>query len=467
MKREQLDLSQELKVITGMIVSDQFLKEIFPIVKSKYFQTFYCSQVCEWCLEYFKEFKESPKKHIQDIYTKKRQYIRNEEELELLSTFLLRLSKNYEKEAQIGNINFSIKESIQYLKLRSLDILKSDLEEAVLNNDTERGEQCVSNYSRVEMADIDGIDILKDHVKVAQSFMYDDDVLFRFPGAMGEAVGDFLRSDLVSFLAAMKRGKTWLLIYSALTGMYFGHRTLFITLEMPAKRIINRMWRGLEGIPKTRNNNDVEIDMPYFEEIQKDMYEIKQRKELKKGLDISTIKASMKKYVRMFRRGGLVVKQLPPYSTTVDDVGRVLDNLGYYNNFVPDIVVIDYADLMSASNTRLDYRHQLDDIWKGLRELGLKREVLVLTASQTSRKGLNADTDENDTAEDIRKIAHVSKLITINSSQKERELNCFRIRTSIEREEKVHHRQALVLNCYDIGRVYVDSRFEDQVKREK
>jgi len=36
-----------------------------------------------------------------------------------------------------------------------------------------------------------------------------EEYMFRFPGVLGEVIGDFARGDLVAFLGFANRGKTW------------------------------------------------------------------------------------------------------------------------------------------------------------------------------------------------------------------------------------------------------------------
>ncbi len=112
-------------------------------------------------------------------------------------------------------------------------------------------------------------------------------------------------------------------------------------------------------------------------------------------------------------------------------------------------------------------RHRLDDIWKNLRKLAAERNIALITASQTGRASANADATEADIAEDIRKMAHVTKMITINSSKEERALGLSRIACLAEREDAVIHDQVYALTCLDIGNPCLDSKFRNEVFVEK
>ena len=61
---------------------------------------------------------------------------------------------------------------------------------------------------------------------------------------------------------------------------------------------------------------------------------------------------------------------------------QCLDDWEAREGFVPDVIVIDYADLLEADGKSTEFRHKQDSIWKGLRAMSQKRHALVLTATQ-------------------------------------------------------------------------------------
>ncbi len=57
----------------------------------------------------------------------------------------------------------------------------------------------------------------------------------------------------------------------------------------------------------------------------------------------------------------------------------------------PDMVIVDYADLLRPRSTSAEKRHELENIYEELRAIAQKYECVVITASQTNRSGLNAE----------------------------------------------------------------------------
>jgi len=441
-------------------MSTQFCKEIIPLIRPQYFQTVYAKEVASWCVEYFEQFEKAPQKDIKEIYHSKRPLIPDEETVDLCSTFLSSISKMYET-LEINNIQYEIHSAVTYLKVRALEILGNAITDSVTNNDPAKGEQAYSNFKRVEKPFGQGVSLLHDAVKVTNAFMDEDDVLFTFPGAFGQVAGKFCRGDFISFLAPMKRGKTWYLWYTAETALHFAHKVIYFTLEMTENQMIKRAWKSLVAQPKFKSD----VIIPYFiKEDDDEKYDVETKEEEREGIDTTAIEVMQKKFRRKFRKGDVRIIALPTKSATVSDLVSHLDNMEHYENFIPDVIVVDYADILLAGRGfKGEYRHQLDDIWSSLRKLAQERNCLVVTASQTEKTTFKSDITEGSAAEDVRKIAHITCGLALNQTKDEREKGIIRVSQVVSREEKTAFQQAVVLQCLDIGRPCIDSKLRNEV----
>lgn len=462
MKREKIETFQERQIITYMIVSTEYLREIISIIQARYFETSFCKIVCEWILEYWNEYKQAPGKQIQDIYNRKSLLLKNEDELDLLSSFLNKLSCDWEKIKIISNIKFATKEALLYIKKRSLILLKEQLEFCLDKNDILKAEQSLSVYNRIELPTSDYIDILNNPQVISDAFEVVDEILIVFPGILGEVVGGMNRGDLCSFLGAAKKGKTWWLLYTALTGVTLGKSVFFLNFEMIQSTMIRRAWMGLSAEPRYSGK----IKIPSFESVgdkENIKYRIIIKEVYKDDIKVEDISKKQKKLKKLFRMGQIRMKDTPSYSWSISDIESYLDVLYFYENYIPDILIIDYADLIKPNKINGEYRHQLDGIWKDLRRIAMERNILIVTASQAGRNAFSNDATEEHISEDIRKLAHVSKMIAINQSKQDYKANCVRIEKLVDRDGEKGWRQALVLQCLQIGKVYIDSRYSADV----
>ena len=89
--------------------------------------------------------------------------------------------------------------------------------------------------------------------------------------------------------------------------------------------------------------------------------------------------------------GKLIIKEYPTRSASIQTIKNHIEKLKR-RNFVPDMIIVDYGDLIRPENSRKDEkRHQLETIYEELRGIAQICECPLWTASQTNRSGLNAE----------------------------------------------------------------------------
>jgi len=459
MKIQKIQLDDERKIIINLIMDTQYCKEILPLINPSYWATNYARTVSGWIDEYYQEFKVAPQKNIKSIYRNKKTFINDDEEQDEISTFLQSISKQYEN-LTINNIDYEIKNGIEYLGLRALEVAKETIEDAILNKDKEKGEAVISNFKRVAKPFGEGISLLHDTEKIIDILTNEDDVLFQFPGALGKVAGPMCRGDFLSFLAPQKRGKSWWLWFVSEIAMIYGHKVVLFSLEMPEKSVVKRSWRSLVGQPI----KDKLIKMPKFEENDDGTFCIEIEEIEKKGIDISKIEEYQKKFRRRFRKGDIRIISMPSGSASISDIANQLDNLEHYENYMAEVVVIDYMDLLTPEKGfKGEYRHQLDNIWKAGRRLAMAKNILVVSASQTEKGTFGKDIAEGSASEDIRKISHITSGLALNQTKEERKNGIMRVAQVVTREGETSYDQAVVLQCLDIGRPCIDSRLRNEV----
>jgi hypothetical protein len=120
----------------------------------------------------------------------------------------------------------------------------------------------------------------------------------------------------------------------------------------------------------------------------------------------------MKKY------GRIVV--YPKYSLTYKDIQKELDNLIRKDNFIPDIIIIDYADILIMDSKHLDYKLE-DERWKLLAQLAGNTNALLITATQANLAGHKTESlDSTHQGGFYGKNRHVNAMIGLNQNKDEK-----------------------------------------------
>lgn len=455
MKREKLNTLSEKDIIYQLIVSDKFCREIVPVLNPKFLEVSYIKIVAIWIKDYFQKFKEAPKKNIIKLYRSHIDELKDESLQENILTFIEKLDKDYDS-IKVSNEDFAIQNAIKYLKARSLKNFSEDIDSYIASGDIEKAENCVTKFRKVEIASGEGVSLLEDSDIITESFTEEQDLLFAYPGDFGRLIGDIHREDFIAFLAPMKAGKTFQLIDFGIEALKNNLKVVMYSLEMSRTNMIKRVWTALSG----QITKDIEIEVPYFEE-DGDKWRIEKKVVNKKASSVLEVKKKQTSLKRLFRGGAFRIYAEPAYSMTVESLENKLDDLAY-EGFYPDVIIIDYADIMAPSDKN-EYRQQIDGIWKRLRALAQKRKAVVVTASQTNRGAISREVEAEDVAEDIRKISHVTSMVAISKTKycKQNKLAIFS--QMAIREGEAEMRKVVATQNLALGRPILESHWKDDV----
>lgn len=502
-RRRSVDVDFDSKILTGMIVSNSYLKDISRVIDLSYFKNEHSKKIAKWILAYYKKYKSAPNKQIKDIFEAEQETLK-EEESDLIKTFLSKISKKYEEEKDVEkNINtpYLFDETISYFGERSVNIIQEKLQSLLTVGKIKEAEEVIRNYKNVAKVITQWIDPFTN--KTINRVFDTDDInnLFKFPGALGMMMGDLKRGWLIGFMAPMKRGKSWWLLEVAILSIMMGYRTVFISLEMSEEEVLERIYKMISAL----SDEDCELTYPCFDcysnqdnscnkaERRGHRKLLTEEGELpsyspdiihkictycrdnnEKGFIASTwftrhrvkkmTKARAKSYAHGLRDmygNNLRVIAFPINTANTEDIKSELENLEYTENFVPSTIVLDYADILGSEVVGLSGREKINETWLMLKNLAQTKKCLVVTGTQSSRKSIyKKNVMQDDTSEDIRKLAHVNAMFSLNQTANEEDLGIMRIGVVVHRHKKSNElRNVIVLSQLATGQPILDSSF--------
>jgi replicative DNA helicase len=88
--------------------------------------------------------------------------------------------------------------------------------------------------------------------------------------------------------------------------------------------------------------------------------------------------------------GKLIIKEFPSGSASIYTLKAHVEKLALHG-FKPDVLIIDYADIMRSTRQFDSLRHELKLIYQELRGYAKELHIPVLTASQSNREGANSE----------------------------------------------------------------------------
>jgi len=155
---------------------------------------------------------------------------------------------------------------------------------------------------------------------------------------------------------------------------------------------------------------------------------------------------------------------MPRFSASVEDIERKLDNLESIHNFVPDVLLIDYADILKSNDPGLKGVEKEDDVWMSLARIASARKMLVVVPTQLNKESLDAkQIKTSHTAKWVGKLGHVDAMFALNQTPPEKELGLMRISILEHRHKDFNETEnCYVLQKFSSGSAHLDSYWKDK-----
>jgi len=371
-KLSEYGYSFQIKILTCLFTDKAFLQQIIDILESKFFENDANRFIVDIVKEYFNEYKAPPTKevlkvkvteidndvlkktvveHLKDVY----RYI-GAEDLDFVKQQTLDFCKNQ-------NLKGAIIQSVELLKDGEYDAIKNLIDTAMkagsernigheyMDNIDERYEESVRNTITTGWEVIDEL-----------------------------ADGGLGKGELGVMVAPAGIGKSWALVNVAANAVKAGKTVLHYTLELNEAYVGLRYDSVFTGI--AAQNLKYNID------------DVKEK--------LKTIK------------GNLVVKYYPTKGASVNTISSHIEKCKM-QGIKPDLVIVDYADLLRGTGKTSELRIQLGNIYEDLRGLAGEQEIPVWTASQANRSALQEDVIQADKiAESYSKIMTADFVVSLS-----------------------------------------------------
>lgn len=261
--------------------------------------------------------------------------------------------------------------------------------------------------------------------------------------------------ELYTVMALPNRGKTWWLQSIGKYAALQRKNVLHISLEMNEMKVARRYVQSFFSM--TRKPETFHIPIIQLEEDGK-FRALKHRKMNKRpSLLDPTARSKLQRrearFGKKFER--ILVKQFPTNQLTTAALSAYLEMLMQEENFHPDMIIVDYADLMKvdAANLRVDTGR----VYKDLRGIAVEHNVAMVTASQSNRSGEDQRVlTMKNFAEDYSKAGISDNVITYNQTAEEKSLGLARLFGVKARDER-NGQTVLITQAYSSGQFCLDA----------
>lgn len=350
----------QIKIISALISDKLFLQQVSDILDSSYFESDSMQWMVKTAIDHFNKYHESITKDVlkvkissetDKILVESIKGIIKDSFLNIESPDLVFVKEETISFCKNQKLKQAIYESVDLLKAGSYDKIKHLIDDAMkAGSDKEIGHEYEKSI----------LSRLKEDLRDVKPMPWD---------CINQITqGGFGKGELIVIAAPPGIGKSMALVNIAGNYLKKGFNVIYYTLELNEAYVGRRFDSYLTGIAQP--------DLMYHQ---------------------PEIEAAINKL-----KGKLIIKYYPTKTASINTISAHIDKCKS-SNFKPDVIIVDYADLLSdvkhkSSNTRNDIL--IGSIYEDLRGLAGVNEVPLFTASQLNRSSVDLDIIQGDKISD-------------------------------------------------------------------
>lgn len=347
-------VSFQIKVISSLLKHKEFLHGVYDLLNPEEFDNPAHKWIVEETLKYYSKYHTNPTPEYMSVEVKK---IENEvlkiSIVEQLKESLKAVNQDQEYvETEFSNfcknqqLKKALMNSVELLTKGQYDDIRSIIDQALKAG---QSRDLGHEYEK----DLETRYRLEERAAVPTVWPHINDLLM---GGLGAG-------DLGMVLGSPGGGKSWFLINLGATAVKLGYTVCHYTLELSQDYVAKRYDSIFTGIE--------------FQNIHKQ----ENRETIEKLLESLP--------------GKLIIKEFPMGKTTPSSIETHIQKCTTLE-IKPDLVIIDYVDLLRSKSKSSERKDQIDDVYTSIKGLARQIKTPIWTVSQVNRMGSKDDIIEAD-----------------------------------------------------------------------
>lgn len=341
--------SFQVKVITLLVTDQEYLATVFDILKKEYFDSDGAQWIVKDIMEYFYQYKVCPSWEVMAIRMK--DSIKND----TLGASAASLMREAQLSVSSEDLEFVKNTSLEFCRNQEVKLAFTDgidmLQRGDLDAVRQRMDKAFKAGMKKDLGHVwkDGLEFrMSENARICVPTPWD---------VVNDACdGGSASGDLFVMVAPPGIGKTWGLIAVGAHAIKRGKTVIHYTMELQEPYVGKRYDANVSGISAQ--------NLKYHKD------------------DIQAAIGGIE--------GTLIVKYYPPKTASIQTLRAHIESC-ILQGIVPDLIIVDYGDLVKPLAGYKEVRHQLENIYEELRSMAGEFKLPIWTASQANRSSMEED----------------------------------------------------------------------------
>jgi len=453
MKSKRYDGSEMRRILAGMVTDQTVCSRIAARWGDGLFDTPWANLVGGWCVEHIQKYDNPPNSQLQSLFDAWSETTHAPEEtITGVEKFLTYLSKEHDQDEK-RSADYLLDRADRYFNKVKIQKLVTNLEDEMGAGQIERAHGLVVEHSRVELGQGSLVKPAEDYGAWREAFNPERTrALFSYPGVLDGFIGSaMVRDSLIAFMAPDKTGKSFVLEDAAFRAIKNRLKVAYFDAgDMTEADILMRLGCRASRKPEKASTIKFPTSVDRGGKIE---FEVRNFSE-----DLSA-SVAFKAFKKMSRGKDLLrVSCHPNSSIGVMGIISILRDWAR-ENWVADVIVVDYADILAPPVGVRDTLDQLDMTWRQLRRMSQEMHALVLTATQVSASAYGNKVKalgKQHFSGRKTKLAHVNGMIGLNTSPDDQKKGLVWVNWVVRRRGRYSEKVLLpVAGCLDLAAPFI------------
>lgn len=466
MKREKIDSTLERQFLSSLVRNRPFLIGAAALLDPELFPASHARRVAQWAVDYFQKYKEPASEALRSLCGAWVQTEHPEEgDRQAVEDFVeVILDQPPMSESSAAHL---LDELANYLTDRKIDLHIEAVQAARVNGRREEALTVINEFKSVTLNETAGYSPAKKKEVWLETFSQVPKGIISWPfGSEWFFDQAFTRSSLIGIQGPEKTGKTFWCVDICYWAARSHLNVAFFQVGDLSKQELNLRWGvRIAKTPLWQQECGGTLRPPSKLNLYKNT-DGTMRPDVERGPALrfaSPLNADIAyRAQKRFNRTCLIDKDRPTLmfsvhqnsSINVSGIDNILMRWREELNYVPDVLLIDYADILAPEDFRKESRDQVNDTWKALRRLSQKWNCCTVVPTQANaatykQKGVQG---KENFSNDKRKLAHVTAMMGLNQTDKEKEEGIMRLNWIALRGAPFNAKRCLwVATCFPLG----------------
>jgi replicative DNA helicase len=345
------------KAIASMLTDKTFLEQTFDIVVPHYFESEPNKWIVNKILEHYTQYRDIP---TPDVFKRESDKLQGNKEADLLRVSVVEQLKSIYKNTKATDLAYHKKEFLDFCKNQAIKNAILRGAEFVQKGKYEEIKSMIDRAMRAGQERNLGHDWVNE-IDVRLSKIARDTVATPWPCINELLDGGLGPGELGCIIAPSGIGKSWVLRAIAAEALRRGKRVVDYTFELSENYVglrYDSIFTGIESREICKNKERVRAAIDQID-------------------------------------GELIIKYFPTRTASVNHLSAHINRMTQLG-YKPDLVIIDYADLMRSTEKSNARHEELGFIYEDIRGMLGELKIPGWTASQSQRSALQDDVVEAD-----------------------------------------------------------------------